>query len=138
MERRGILFSIGGLDEKADLLPVAQTFADMEFEIYATEGTADFFDQNGINCKKLYKISTKKDPNLLDALADRKFELIVNIPKHYSRSTVTDGYLIRRKSIDLNIPLITNVQVAGIVAEALKQYGEEDLKIKDWDSYLDM
>jgi len=138
MERRGIFFSIGGLDEKADLLPVAKKFAEMEFEIYATEGTADFFNQNGLKCKKLHKISTEKSPNLLEALADRKFDLIVNIPKHYSRSTVTDGYLIRRKSIDLNMPLITNVQVAGIIAEALERYGEDDLKIKDWDSYLDV
>ena len=137
MERRGIFFSIGGLDDKADLLPVARKFAEMEFEIYATEGTADFFNQNDVKCKKLYKISTKKDPNLLEALADRRFDLIVNIPKHYSRATVTDGYLIRRKSIDLNIPLITNVQVAGIIAEALKRYGEDDLKVEDWDYYLE-
>lgn len=137
LERRGILFSVGGLDEKTDLLPVARKFSEMEFKIYATEGTADFFRQNDIDCKKVYKISTKKEPNLLGALADRRFDLIVNIPKHYSRSTVTDGYLIRRKSVDLNIPLITNVQVAGIVAEALKRYGEDDLKVEDWGYYLD-
>ena len=137
LERRGILFSVGGLEEKADLLPVARAFADMEFLIYATEGTADFFRQNDVDCKKLYKISTKRDPNMLDALARRDFDLIVNIPKHYSRSTVTDGYLIRRKSVDLNIPLITNVQVAKIVAEALKRYGADDLKVEDWDYYLE-
>ena len=137
LERRGVFFSIGGVDNKADLLPVARKFAEMEFEIYATEGTADFFNQNGLKCKKLYKISTEKDPNLIDALTERKFDLIVNIPKHYSRTTVTDGYLIRRKSVDLNIPLITNVQVAGIVAEALKRYGEDDLKVEDWDYYFE-
>jgi len=65
-----------------------------------------------------------------------EFELIVNIPKHYSRATATDGYLIRRKSIDLNIPLITNVQVARIMAEALGKYGVEDLKVKGVDEYF--
>jgi len=136
LSRRGIFFSVGGLDNKADLLPVAREFSEMEFEIYATEGTADFFNQNGVECKKLCKISTKCAPNLLDALAEKKFDLIINIPNHYSRSTVTDGYLIRRKSIDLNVPLITNVQVAGIIVEALKRYGEDDLKVKDWERYF--
>ncbi len=136
LQRRGILFSVGGLGDKADLVPVAKKFAEMEFEIYATEGTADLFKQHNIEVKKLYKISTGKEPNLLAALAARKFDLIINIPKHYSRSTVTDGYLIRRKSVDLNIPLITNVQVAGIIAEALKRYGEDDLKVREWREYF--
>jgi len=136
IERRGVLFSVGALDDKADLLPVAKKFSDMEFEIFATEGTSDFFNQNGIPAKKLHKISTGKDPNLLVALSAKKFDLIINIPKHYSRSNVTDGYLIRRKSIDLNIPLITNAQVAMIVAEALQKYGEDDLKIEEWGRYF--
>ncbi|MFA4891124.1 MAG: carbamoyl-phosphate synthase (glutamine-hydrolyzing) large subunit [Candidatus Gracilibacteria bacterium] len=136
LQRRGILFSVGGLGDKADLVPVAKKFAEMEFVIYATEGTADLFKQHDIEVKKLHKISTGKEPNLLGALAAKKFDLIINIPKHYSRSTVTDGYLIRRKSVDLNIPLITNVQVAGIIAEALKRYGEDDLKVREWGSYF--
>jgi len=152
LKRSGVLFSIGGLEEKTALLPVAKKFAEMEFEIYATEGTADFFDQNGVACKKLYKISgsvaagecvsppsegqTAKKPNLMDALSRKEFDLIINIPKHYSRETVTDGYMIRRKSIDLNIPLITNVQVAKIVVEALSMYGKDDLKIKEWGEYF--
>ena len=61
---------------------------------------------------------------------------IVNIPKNYSRTTVTDGYLIRRRSIDLNIPLITNVQVAKIVSQALTEYKMEDLKIKEMKEYF--
>lgn len=134
--RSGILFSVGGVEAKADILPVVKAFVEMEFKIYATEGTADFLTQNGIAVEKLYKISTGKEPNLMGALMHKELDLIINIPKHYSRNNVTDGYLIRRKSIDLNIPLITNVQVAKIVAEALQMYGEEDLKIKEWGEYF--
>ena len=132
----GVLFSIGGVEEKADLIPTAKKFTEMGFKIYGTDGTSDFFKANGVECVKLHKISTKKSPNLLEALSERKFELIINIPKHYSRANVTDGYLIRRKSVDLNIPLITNVQVAKITAEALETYKEEDLKIKEWGEYF--
>ncbi|MFC1616479.1 carbamoyl-phosphate synthase (glutamine-hydrolyzing) large subunit, partial [Patescibacteria group bacterium] len=106
LPKKGILFSVGGMENKVEVLPAAKTFEKMGFDIYGTEGTAELFKENGIKVKTLKKISTKKSPNLLDAIAARDFDLIVNIPKHYSRSTITDGYLIRRKSVDLKIPLI--------------------------------
>jgi carbamoyl-phosphate synthase large subunit len=136
LPKKGILFSVGGVEAKADILPAAKKFSEMGFKIYGTEGTADFFAENGINCRKLHKISTEKKPNLLEVMISKEVDLIVNIPNSYSRSSVTDGYLIRRRSVDLNIPLITNVQVAKIVAEALNQYGVEDLKIKAVEDYF--
>jgi len=134
--RGGIMFSIGGVEEKADLVDTAKKFEEMGFKIFGTPGTADFFNENGVETDKVHKVSSGQEPNLLSAMADHKFEMIVNIPKHYSRATATDGYLIRRKSIDLNIPLITNVQVANIMAEALGKYGVEDLKVKGIDEYF--
>lgn len=74
-------------------------------------------------------------PNLLDVLSQKKIHLVVNIPKNYSHEEVTDGYLIRRKAIDLNVPLLTNVQVAKLMVEALSRYKLGDLKIKEWKAY---
>ncbi|MDD3861622.1 MAG: ATP-grasp domain-containing protein, partial [Candidatus Gracilibacteria bacterium] len=136
LPKKGVLFSVGGVAPKADLLFTAKKFSEMGFKIFGTDGTADFFNEHGIKTKKLQKISTKKSPNILDAMVAHEFDLVVNIPKNYTRSAVTDGYLIRRKSMDLNIPLVTNVQVAKIVAGALGKYGIEDLKILDTESYF--
>ncbi len=140
LPKKGILFSVGGMEAKVDILSAAQKFAGMGFKIFATEGTADFLNQNGIETKKVYKISAKKSPSVADVIsgngAKPLIDLIVNIPKNYSRSMVTDGYLIRRKALDLNIPLITNVQIAKIMAEALEKYTLDDLKIKDVDGYF--
>lgn len=135
LPKKGILFSIGSAEDKADLLPVAKSFQKKGFKIFATEGTSDFLNQNGIENKKLYKISAKKSPSIIDGMVAREFDLIVNVPSHYSTSSVTDGYLIRRKSVDLNIPLITNSQVAKIAAQALDKYSVDDLEIKDGGSY---
>ncbi|MEK7547946.1 MAG: carbamoyl-phosphate synthase (glutamine-hydrolyzing) large subunit [Patescibacteria group bacterium] len=136
LPKKGILFSIGGLESKTDLLPTAVKFSGMGFKIFATEGTAKFFEDSGLKNTVLYKVSTGKKPNLLDGMMNHDFDLIVNIPTSYSRSSVTDGYLIRRKSVDLNIPLITNAQVAKMMAEALLRYGVADLKIKDAGEYF--
>lgn len=137
---KGILFSIGGLEPKAALLSSAKRFVKMGFKIFATEGTCDFFNEEGIKCEKVYKNSTHvkdgKTPDIASCIASGEVDLIVNIPKNYSRTTITDGYLIRRRSIDLNIPLITNVQVAKIVSQALTEYKMEDLKIKEMKEYF--
>ncbi len=136
LPKKGILFSVGGVEAKADILPAAQKFAEMGFKIYASDGTAEFFNKNGVKAHKLNKISTGLKPNIVDAMMDHDVDLIVNIPKNYTRNMVTDGYSIRRKALDSNIPLITNVQVAKIMAEALEKYKLEDLKIKDVESYF--
>jgi len=134
--KKGVLFSVGGLHDKTEILPAVQNFVDMGFEIFATEGTSNFLNENGIKNEKLCKISTKCKPNIIDAMMKREFDLIVNIPKNYSRTIATDGYMIRRKSVDLNIPLITNVQVAKIVSEAIKKYSADDLLIKERKEYF--
>ena len=136
LPKKGILFSVGGVEEKADLIEAAEKFDKMGFDIYGTTGTAAFMKANGVKCRLVHKISAKKSPSVVDGMADGLYDLVVNIPKNYSRTVATDGYTIRRKSVDLNIPLITNVQVAKIMAEALTRYSVDDLKAKDVDSYF--
>jgi carbamoyl-phosphate synthase large subunit len=130
-----VLLSIGKIEDKAEFLESARKLQSLGFELFATEGTSAFLDANEIRNTLVHKISGKQKPNLLDLLGSGKIHLVVNIPKNYSREEVTDGYLIRRKAIDLNIPLVTNLQVAGVIVEALSRYKLEDLKIKEWAEY---
>lgn len=136
LPKKGILFSVGGVENKADMLPAVKTFVELGFDIYGTEGTCDFLKENGIKCKKVHKASSTKKPTVIDGMTKKQYDLVINIPNHYGHTEVTNGYLIRRKSLDLNIPLITNVQVAKIMATALKNYRLEDLKVEDMAEYF--
>ena len=133
--QKSILLSIGKLEDKVDFLSAARRFLVQGYKIYATENTSDFLKENGIPNIKLYKISSQKEPGVLSAISNREIDLVINVPKNYNREEVTDGYLIRRKTIDFNIPLITNLQVANLLSHALGQYKLEDLKIKEWSEY---
>ncbi len=133
--KKTILLSIGRIEDKADFLSSAQKLIEMGFELYATESTSDFLNENGVKNIMLYKIRSKQKPNLLEVLADKKIHCVINIPKNYSREEITDGYLIRRKVIDMNVPLITNIQLAKVMVEALERYSADDLLIKSWDEY---
>ncbi len=132
----GVLFSVGGNANKEELIPAAKTLEAMGFKIYATEGTAEFFGENGLKAEVLHKNSSDKKPTIVEAMAAGTLKLIINIPKNNNKIAVTDGYVIRRKSIDLNIPLITNVQVARIMAEAMEKYAIDDLPVVDSESYF--
>ncbi len=137
LPKKNILVSIGRTEDKADFLPAARQFVKLGYTLYGTEGTAAFLQENGVDAVMLHKIQSKQSPNLLETLTSHKIDLVINIPKNYNRQEITDGYLIRRKAIDLNIPLITNTQVAKIMSEALGKYKIGDLKIKSWKEYFE-
>jgi len=63
----------------------------------------------------------------------KKLDLIVNIPKKIIKNELDDNYIIRRASIDFNIPLFTNVRLAQTFINA---FCNDELQIKDWKSYL--
>ncbi len=133
--KKNILLSIGRIEDKVAFLPAAQQLVEQGFNLFATEGTSQFLAENGLTSTTLYKARDKKTPNILDAISGKKVDLVIDIPKSYSHDEVTDGYLIRRRAIDSNIPLITNVQVAKAITEALRRYTQDTLQIKPWSGY---
>jgi methylglyoxal synthase len=64
-------------------------------------------------------------------------DLVINIPTHSGGDTQTDGYFIRRLATDHSIPLITNVQLAKRVIEALTQEDVDALPIMKWPNLLE-
>jgi carbamoyl-phosphate synthase large subunit len=135
LPKKNVLLSTGPIESKADLLPSVRLLERMGFNIYATRGTAKFLNQNGINATVLHWPLEKKKPNVMDYIAEGKIDLVINIPKSYRKEELTNGYLIRRRAVDFNVPLITNVQVAKQFVEALNTNRLEELKIKAWDEY---
>ena len=133
----GVLFSAGNLKSKLDLISVARFFAEKNFRIFATAGTAKVFSENGVKCEKLEKISADKNSKILEKIKNREIDLVVNIPKNFAHEETTDGYKIRRAAIDANVSLVTNVQVARAIAQSLREFPRrDDLPIDDENSYF--
>jgi carbamoyl-phosphate synthase large subunit len=83
----------------------------------------------------LYLPLEKKEPNAVTYIADRKIDLIINIPKSIDEDALTNDYLMRRKAVDFNVPLITNLQFAERFIDSIEKVRLEDLGIKAWDEY---
>ena len=63
-------------------------------------------------------------------------DLVVNIPKNYQAEELTNGYRIRRAAADSGVPLVTNMQLARRIVEALTRKKPEELVCKSWKQYL--
>ena len=136
-KEKGIMISSGGTKEKASMLDAAQALVKNGYTVYASEGTAKFLNDNHVKAIAVaWPDEDHKDmPNVMEMIADHKFDLIVNIPKNHTKRELTNGYRIRRVAIDHNIPLMTNARLASAFIEAFCTLSQDDLQIKSWQEY---
>lgn len=134
--RRAVLMSTGTPKQKADMLEAAHMLHRSGLTIYATSGTCQFLNENGIPAVRVYWPSTPdKQPQALDLLHERKVDLVVNMPKNFTGTELSNGRSIRRAAVDLNIPLLTNSRLASAFIRAFVTLPLQDIEIKSWDEY---
>ena len=119
------LITVGGAQNKEKLVSTIARLKQLGFEILATEHTAEFFKEKIGEVQIVHKISEpQRKPNIADLLYERKIDFIINIP---STSTLEkyvgmldDEYQIRRKSLELGIPVLTTIELADSFVKTLE------------------
>ncbi|UCH66713.1 MAG: carbamoyl-phosphate synthase (glutamine-hydrolyzing) large subunit [Ignavibacterium sp.] len=132
---KAVLLSTGTPKNKAELLEDLLVLRDRGLKFYGTKSTADYYKLSGIDVEVLYRPYDETEPAILTCLAEGKIDVVINIPKTSEKVELDSDYIIRRKAVDLNIPLFTNVQATKRFIKALEQYQTEDLAVKSWDEY---
>ncbi len=133
--RKAALLSTGTLKNKAELLEDLLTLKKMGLKFYGTKGTADFYKENGVDVEVLYRPFDNAEPGILTYLSEGKIDLVINIPKSAEKVELDSDYIIRRKAVDLNIPLFTNVQFIKRFIKSIEHYSLDSLPVKSWDEY---
>jgi len=127
--KKDIFISIGRTIDKADFLDYAKEFVKMGFALKGTEGTAAFFEAEGV------EITSVKSENLEEEIQNS--DLLINIPTGYAHEKKTKGYALRRAAINGNVSLITNIQIAKLMVNALKKYPKtSDLEMTSIDDFV--
>ena len=130
------MVSSGSARSKVDLLDGCRMLYEKGYQIYATAGTRKFRVENGIdNAIEVSWPDEHRDNNVMDMIAGHAFDLIINVPKNYTKHEMTNGYKIRRAAIDHNIPLITNARLAGAFIESFCAVSLQNIPIKSWKEY---
>ncbi|MBL8324396.1 MAG: ATP-grasp domain-containing protein, partial [Rubrivivax sp.] len=133
LPRRGVLLSLGKVADKYWFADEARVIAEvLRLPIYATPGTAEMLADVGIAATPV----GKGDDDGLSALEvmDRGLvDLVINIPREYDAMGRPDGYRIRRHAADAGLSLITDLQLARALVEALRSGSHERLAMVAWD-----
>jgi len=132
---RNILLSTGTLKDKVAFIEGAKLFEGLGIEFFATQGTAEFLSRYGIKSMVVHWPLEELSPNAGELIEQRKIDLVINIPKNYQETELTNDYYIRRKAVDFGIPLLTNIQLANRLAESLSRKQTVDLDIKELQAY---
>ncbi len=133
---KNIMVSSGGSRSKVDLLDACRLLQQHGYNLYATGGTQKFLEENGVKSHYVAWPDEKGAELKVDEMiAQKKFDLIINIPKNLTERELTNGYKIRRGAIDYNIPLITNARLASAFIKAFCRMSQDKIEIKHWGEY---
>lgn len=134
--KKNILLSTGPMRAKVELLNSCRLLAEKGYNLFATKGTAQFLEMNGIEATVLHWPDEDVKPNTLDYLKNKMIDLVINIPKDLTQDELANDYTIRRSAVDFNIPLITNSRLASAFLIGICKLSLEDIHIKSWDEYI--
>jgi carbamoyl-phosphate synthase large subunit len=111
--------SVANRDKRSMIFPVKR-LADLGFEIWATEGTAEVLRRNGVRAKIVRKHGDgpgpSGEPTVVTRILAGEVDLIVNTPfgSPGQSGPRLDGYEIRTAAVRRGIPCVTTV--AGLAA----------------------
>jgi carbamoyl-phosphate synthase large subunit len=143
-KNKNVLISLGGELNKAKFLDASKILISLGYKIFATDTTAEFFKKHGVNCEAVRKAS-EQIPNVLNLIENKKVSFVVNLSKIESvikkkktieKDVVSDGFRIRRATVDNQIPLFTDLHLVRAFIKALARYPLENLEIKSYREYL--
>lgn len=135
--KKNIMVSSGGTKSKVDLLDACRLLQQNGYHLFATRGTQKFLTENGVESRHVaWPDDEEAELKVNDMIAEKQFDLVINIPKNLTERELTNGYKIRRGAIDFNIPLITNARLASAFIKAFCRRSPDDIEIKHWEEFI--
>jgi carbamoyl-phosphate synthase large subunit len=126
-----VLISVKGEDRPA-VLEVARQFAELGFDIKATEGTHLYLLENGIRSELALKLNEGR-PNIVDHIKNREIHLLINTP--IGRLSKDDDSYIRKSAIRYKVPYMTTLAAAFAAARGIRAVRNKEGEIKSVQSY---
>jgi carbamoyl-phosphate synthase large subunit len=106
--------------DKPHLPELAKKLLDLGFSLCGTDGTARHIEKTlGTKIRRVQKV-TEGRPNTIDLLKNGEVQWVINTPK--GRSAFYDESAIRRESLRLKIPCLTNMNAALAACDAIESF----------------
>ena len=127
-KHKKIIISVKDAD-KQEVVPLAQRFEKLGYEVYATRSTADVLRKNGVDAIKVNKIH-QEAPTVMDLLLEHKIDIVIDTPTQ-GRDKNRDGFLIRRTSIETGVNCFTSLDTVDALLTSLESDAKNDLSLVD-------
>lgn len=111
--------------DKPEILPIAKKLQQKQFNIYATQGTAKYLEDNGVKVKKVDKIWEGQN-SILELMHSGKLNFIVNTPTK-GKEESRDGFKIRRTAVECKIPCFTAIDTVNALMDVIENNKKEEL-----------
>ncbi|MFH0976077.1 MAG: carbamoyl-phosphate synthase large subunit [Spirochaetota bacterium] len=133
LPKKGTIFLSVNRKSKYDLLDEMRLLSQNGFHLIATEGTAEFLNNNGIPCDRIFKVSEGR-PNIIDLVKNKGIDLIVNTPT--GKIPRYDAYTIRQAAVRYHIPIMTTIAAAKAAVRGLLEVkAKGELTVKSIQEY---
>ncbi len=116
-------------EDKREAIGIARGFADLGVEILGTEGTCQMLEKAGVPCTQVARVS-ERHPNIMDMIASGTIDLVINTPTR-GRKQNTDGFKIRRATVEHSVGCVTAIDTARALLTARQQGRSRDLQAID-------
>ena len=93
-------------EDKENILLLSQLLKNLNYNIVATKGTANFLKMFGI-CAQVVKKVNDGSPHAVDLIEKKKIQLIINTTSGVK--SILDSFSIRRSAIRSKIPYFTTI-----------------------------
>lgn len=115
--------------DKLEAVGVAKRFKALGYEIFATRNTARVLNQNGVLAIPINKLE-QEAPTLMDLLLEHQIDLVIDTPTQ-GRDKSSDGFLIRRTSIETGVTCLTSLDTANALLTSLETANKENVTLID-------
>ncbi len=113
-----VLFTIAD-EAKEEALVLAKRFSEIGYGLLATEGTGKYFKANGLKVQTVSKIAHADNRTVIDTIRQGRTQLVINTMDN-DHSGISDGFLIRRESVEHGVPLLTSLDTADAILKVLE------------------
>ncbi|MDD2967741.1 MAG: carbamoyl-phosphate synthase large subunit [Desulfovibrionaceae bacterium] len=118
--------------DKPFLYDVAKMYADLGFELIATEGTSKMLAEKGLSVKRVFKVYEGR-PNIVDLLKNNEVAMVVNTAS--GKRTVQDSKDIRRTTLTYGVPYFTTLAGARSAARAIGATRKNGITVETLQEY---
>lgn len=122
-----VLISVNSFDKGA-ALKIARDLLRIGFKIYATPGTAAFFNAANVVAEVIEPVHSGADFDTVDLIRSGKVNLIINTP--LGAQAHADGDEIRAAATQMNILLITTLSAASAAVSGIRALSEKKLEYR--------